>query len=401
MNFLLPVAAAEQPDYLATMGAARDAAQSQIQNTRENALAQLYQQQGPGIAAGDPNAINELARMDPGAAMQARSAQQGMELDQERIASIRQQSAMEARQYAASLSAEERAQKVEESRAGLIAGAAAWRAGDQAGLDRIAEQYGFQPGSLTLESYPYVASMVEGAIEGITAAEGLAAPQPQGFRPATPEEAAQYGAPGGQIDQKTGRFYPINPPSGVSATVGPDGTVQFAQGPGVQAKPLTEQQAKWSAYATRAEGANRDLDVIGERLMSLPEAALGAVPGGLGRYAQSAEYQTAENAALEFASAILRVDTGAAQTMPETQTIKQIFIPAPGDKPEVVARKKQARARAMAGMKSGMTPQQIIAVESAVDSVAAPEVAPEAAQPAGSPTMPQRLRFNPQTGELE
>lgn len=178
MNALIPLAAANQPDYLGTMYAAQEAAQSQVQGQRQNALMQLYQQHGPGIAAGDPRAINALAQMDPSAALGVQRDRQSMELDKERIASIRQQSAMEARQYAATLSAEERAQKVEESRAGLIAGAAAWRAGDQAGLDRIAEQYGFQPGSLTLESYPYVASMVEGAIEGITAAEGLANPQP-------------------------------------------------------------------------------------------------------------------------------------------------------------------------------------------------------------------------------
>lgn len=39
----------------------------------------------------------------------------------------------------------------------------------------------------------------------------------EGFRVATPEEAAQYGAAGGQIDQSTNRFYPVNPPRADSA----------------------------------------------------------------------------------------------------------------------------------------------------------------------------------------
>ena len=54
-----------------------------------------------------------------------------------------------------------------------------------------------------------------------------------GFRPATPGEAAQYGATSGQIDQQTGRFYPIQPPSGMTIETGPDGTTRIVQGPGV------------------------------------------------------------------------------------------------------------------------------------------------------------------------
>lgn len=38
------------------------------------------------------------------------------------------------------------------------------------------------------------------------------------YRPATPEEAARYGARGGQVDESTGRFYPINPPKGMKIT---------------------------------------------------------------------------------------------------------------------------------------------------------------------------------------
>jgi len=52
------------------------------------------------------------------------------------------------------------------------------------------------------------------------------------FRAASPEEAARFGAAGGQIDDKTGRFYPINPPSGMALETGPDGSLRFVQGPG-------------------------------------------------------------------------------------------------------------------------------------------------------------------------
>ncbi|MCZ4430697.1 hypothetical protein O3S81_13410 [Agrobacterium sp. SOY23] len=46
----------------------------------------------------------------------------------------------------------------------------------------------------------------------------------QQFRQATPEEANQYGAQAGQFGPD-GKFYPINPPSGTSLSVGADGQV--------------------------------------------------------------------------------------------------------------------------------------------------------------------------------
>ena len=51
-----------------------------------------------------------------------------------------------------------------------------------------------------------------------------------GFRAATAEEAAAFGAPSGQIDLDNNRFYPINPPKGMSLTVDKDGTISFVEG---------------------------------------------------------------------------------------------------------------------------------------------------------------------------
>lgn len=51
-----------------------------------------------------------------------------------------------------------------------------------------------------------------------------------GFRAATPAEAAAFGAPSGQIDQDSGRFYPFNPPKGMSLTVDKDGNISFVEG---------------------------------------------------------------------------------------------------------------------------------------------------------------------------
>ncbi len=61
------------------------------------------------------------------------------------------------------------------------------------------------------------------------------APQAQGaqFRPASTEEAARYGAKAGQVDLKTGRFYPINPPQGMEMVSDGAGGFTFRQGSGV------------------------------------------------------------------------------------------------------------------------------------------------------------------------
>lgn len=55
------------------------------------------------------------------------------------------------------------------------------------------------------------------------------------FRQATAEEAAQFGAPAGQIDTETGRFYPIQPPTGMTVRTTPEGGVELVQGAGVGA----------------------------------------------------------------------------------------------------------------------------------------------------------------------
>lgn len=74
-----------------------------------------------------------------------------------------------------------------------------------------------------------------------------------GFRPATSEEAAQYGATAGQIDTSSGRFYPIQPPSGMTIETGPDGTTRIVQGPGVGAADTGKRTPDF-VYTTNDEG---------------------------------------------------------------------------------------------------------------------------------------------------
>ncbi len=59
----------QQPDFVNTLAQSTRAAGMANQNKRQNALAQVYQDHGPGIANGDKNALNVLAQHDPMAAL--------------------------------------------------------------------------------------------------------------------------------------------------------------------------------------------------------------------------------------------------------------------------------------------------------------------------------------------
>ena len=202
------------------------------------------------------------------------------------------------------------------------------------------------------------------------------------FRAATAEEAAQYGATGGQIDESSGRFYQIQPQSGMSIETGPDGVTRIVQGPGVTS--FTEGQSKDVVYATRAQGALEEFNPVAESLTSRSERLLEIVPLGLGRDYQDPDYQVAQRAGTEFLQAILRKDTGAAITPAEQLEYGRVYLPQPGDSAEVLKSRTAARNRAVAALQAGMSPEQMLAVERA--SGLAPEATTTNARP--------RLRFD-------
>lgn len=195
-----------------------------------------------------------------------------------------------------------------------------------------------------------------------------------GFRRATPEEASQYGAAGGQFGPD-GRFYPINPPSGTALNVDPNtGAISFQQGAGV--KPMTEGQSKDTVFATRAEGALPTLDKYEKSLTSVRDTIAGSVPI-IGNMMKSDEYQQAEQAGLEFLQAILRKDTGAAITEAEQNEYGKVYLPLPGDTEKTIKQKRQSRVRALEAIKAGMPPHAILAQEKALRNTDAGTTEPE------------------------
>jgi hypothetical protein len=184
-------------------------------------------------------------------------------------------------------------------------------------------------------------------------------------------------------------------PSGISVEVGPDGQTRIVQGAGAGgAKPFTEGQGKDVVFSTKAKGALETFEPVADSLTSATQRAAGYDPTGIIRGAvQTPEFQVAQNSGNEFLQAILRKETGAAITQDEQILYGQVYLPQPGDGPDVLAAKKGARQRAVAAIDAGMSPEQMVAQEKALGWVNG------GATPQGGGVT--RKRFNPETGAFE
>ena len=398
MNALIPLMGTS-PDIAGSYGRGMEVRQQGIENDRRNALAAMLQQQGPGIMAGDQNALAALAGYDPQMAVGIQSQQlgqkatrQNMQIDQQKLKLAMEAGQRAAAEHGARMSAFEREQAAAETEAFVQQIAMAWQAGPEE-YTRVAPQLFGQAGVDQVPSYENVPYLM--ANMGATAAAFTR--EAPTWRPLTPEEAATYGVAAGQIDTKTGKVQPINPPSGMTV-FGPNGNPIVQTGPGQ--KPFTEGQSKSVTYATRAKGALPTLDSFGDALTSFSQTAAGAVPMNLGRLAQTPEFQQAQQAGDEFLQAVLRKDTGAAITPAEMDEYGRTYLPQPGDTPEVLAQKKDARARAVQAMENGMTAQEILATERSSAAPAAPAMPVETNSNA-APQTGVRYRYNAETDALE
>lgn len=117
---------------------------------------------------------------------------------------------------------------------------------------------------------------------------------------------------------------------------------------------LTEGQSKDINYFRRAYSANMELsDPKLEMALTQFSDNFANNFGGVGRLFQDAEYQKARRAANEFLAMVLRKDTGAAVTNQEFELYGPIYLPMPGDKPEVIEAKRNARQQFIKGLEMG------------------------------------------------
>lgn len=142
-----------------------------------------------------------------------------------------------------------------------------------------------------------------------------------------------------QWDKENRQWVPLQAPEGGNA---------------VQAIPkLTEQQSKDLVYYQRGEAALKNLNDLEQALTSTADSLLSGVPV-IGNKMVSNEFQQADQAGRNFLASILRKDTGAAVTANEMEEYGKIFLPRPGDSPETLAQKRQARTDALQAIRSGL-----------------------------------------------
>lgn len=409
------ILAAQQPDFVNVLAQSNQAAQQRINFDQQNALSSTYRDQGPGILAGDPNALNALARLDPNAALgvqQTRlgmdATRQDMQFSAEKMQMARDQAAASARETLMAqrdkITKDQLATEQAQITSALSGAGQAYKAGDRAGYEAFLAAKGLDPAEYPFEQFPMIAATYEGVLSAMKEAESVfAGPDPKdalalqkaqvdlqqaelnlrqdqtpqaGFRAATKEEAAANGAAAGQVGPD-GRFYPAKTQEGM-VVYGPDGQPILTTG-GATAKPFTEAQSKDVVYATRAKGALDALEPVADALASRGDIVADMVPLGLARGMQNPNFQLARQAGNEFLQAILRKDTGAAITDSEQASYGVTFLPQPGDLPQTLLAKKASRARAIAAIEAGMSPAQILAQERGLSKGddAVPETGPD------------------------
>lgn len=145
---------------------------------------------------------------------------------------------------------------------------------------------------------------------------------------------------------------PITIPPGVDRKKFID-TVTADTAHGMSGK-FTETQGKANQFAGRMEHAESTLGKLDNQGASIKGAALNVIPGG--NYLQSKEYQNYRQAQQEFITALLRRESGAAIAQHEFDNYGKQFFPQPGDGPEVINQKRQARWNALNSMKSEAGP---------------------------------------------
>jgi len=138
-------------------------------------------------------------------------------------------------------------------------------------------------------------------------------------------------------------------------------------------KPLTESQAKATAFQSQMIGAEnnlKQLEAKGFDPASLKTQSALKVAGGPLNALASPEAQQYKQAQEQWAESYLRFKTGAAATEGEVQRNIKTFFPQFGDRPEIIAQKAAARAQAeqdigfAAGMGAGRGAQPVTPAKS-------------------------------------
>jgi hypothetical protein len=193
------ILAGRGPDVMNALMQGTQAASAANQTMRQNALAQLYRDQGPGIMAGEQGALNALATMSPEAALGVQSTRlgmdatrQNMDIQRQNLEMARRNAAVEAAEFARTLSVEQR--EAAQTQLANIAGALRSVQGPEQFEQLKAQiQQRFPDLDLagaTFENRDVYLETVEGTLDGVAASAYSLKPE------RGPDTVVNVGAPG-------------------------------------------------------------------------------------------------------------------------------------------------------------------------------------------------------------
>ena len=219
----------------------------------------------------------------------------------------------------------------------------------------------------------------------------------------TPEQAAQVAA-GRAVIGPNGQLSFATPQALVGAAGGGQGGTMTASAPGVPGPApgvigvtpptgFNEGQDKAASYADRMYQAQNVLGTLEGAGTNVGDALMGSVPL-VGNFLTSPDYQQYQQAGREFIAAMLRRDSGAAVTQQEFDYYSRMYLPQPGDSPEVVAQKKSAREAAYGAMVRGAGPAYVMPGQPGGNAGAAAPGSASAATPAAPLPPPTGATLN-------
>lgn len=243
------ILAGQPVNALAALDAATQAAGRAGAVGQQGDLLSLYRDQGEGIASGNQQSLNALARLDPMASLGVQEAQQGMAIRQEQLSMARASAARAAESHAMQMSEAERARQMRVIGEGLATALPAAQAGD---LDRVNQIFrtGGLPPANSIEEAMVVLAQADGVFETF---QRLSQMQPQAPSIPSGAQTLQYRAEQAGLVPGTPEYQQFMLSGGSQGQqiqfTGPDGTT-FSMGPGGQTQQLTGPEADLPAPIT-------------------------------------------------------------------------------------------------------------------------------------------------------
>lgn len=163
----------QQPDFVNALARGQQARAVSDANQRQNALHNVYQTHGEGIARGDQASINALAKVNPAQAQEILSRQELME-------QRRADQQIQFDKYARALSAEQAAAEAAEIQRTAHKIVPLYRAGDLNGVNQVLTELG-EPTIGKIEDVPFALATFEDAFMALKNASEMTAGPEQNF----------------------------------------------------------------------------------------------------------------------------------------------------------------------------------------------------------------------------